>query len=129
MLFRSGGWVNTSTVNYFSLTAVTTATTTIANADNTINVAGTLGSITITVSGNNLGSSNGVQFSLYKNGSSVSSCTVTGTTCTINFTGGSLSLVKGDTIAIATTKTGSGTNSNRSFTAGATFTWGTAAVV
>ena len=126
----SGSWVDSVTLSYFPLTSVAGATGTIGAADNAVNVSGTISNVSITLSANvNSGAAN-ANFYLYKNGSSVASCSIAAgsSSCSISVTGVS-SFTKNDTVVIAYKKASTtGTISNKSFTSSATYTWGTAAI-
>jgi hypothetical protein len=126
----SGSWVDSTTLSYFPLTSVAGSTGTIGSADNAVNVSGAISNVVITLSANvNSGAAN-ANFYLYKNGSSVATCSIAAgsATCTINVTGVS-SFTKGDTVVIAYKKaSGSGTITSKSFTSSATYNWGTAAI-
>lgn len=92
--------------------------------------SGAISNVVITLSANvNNGAAN-ANFYLYKNGSSVATCSIAAgsATCTISVTGVS-SFTKGDTVVIAYKKAfTTGTITSKSFTSSATNNWGTAAI-
>ena len=100
------------------------------SSDLAVNVSGTISNVSITLSANVSNGAANANFYLYKNGSSVATCSIPSgsSQCTINVTGVA-SLTKGDTVVIAYKKASTtGTISNKSFTSSATYTWGTAAI-